>query len=116
MTIATSDRSFRQRLREISMFFNKDDRIHQTMRRVSDKLEQAQIPYAVVGGMAVNAHRYARTTADVDFLLTAAGMAAFLQSRAPGEFPNSPGHPRRFVDGATGVTFDILLTGLFPGS
>jgi hypothetical protein len=98
------------------MFFNKDDRIHQTMRRVSDKLHQAQIPYAVVGGMAVNAHRYVRTTADVDFLLTPAGMASFLQTVAPGEFSNSPGHPRRFIDAATGVTFDILLTGLFPGS
>ena len=93
MTIATSDRSFRQRLREISMFFNKDDRIHQTMRRVSDRLEQAQIPYAVVGGMAVNAHRYARTTADVDFLLTAAGMAAFLQSGRRANFRIAPDIP-----------------------
>lgn len=64
---------FWKRVKEIDMFFAGTDPVHQTMRRVVEKLEGANIPYAIVGGMAVNAHRYQRTTADVDVLLTPEG-------------------------------------------
>ena len=98
------------------MFFDGTDRVHDTMRRVAAKLESAGIPYAIVGGMAVNAHKHERTTGDVDFLLTSAGLAAFLQFVDAAEFERVTGRPRRFLDPATGVTFDVLVTGLFPGS
>jgi hypothetical protein len=98
------------------MFFNKNDRIHQTMRRVAEKLETAGIPYAIVGGMAVNAHRHERTTKDVDFLLTSEGLTSFIGRFVSADFERVAGHPRRFIDRSNGVTFDILLTGLFPGN
>lgn len=98
------------------MFFQGTDRVHQTMRRVAEKLEQANIPYAIVGGMAVNAHRHERTTKDVDFLLTSDGLDAFIQQYVHKDFDPVPGRPRRFVDRDNGVTFDVLVTGLFPGS
>jgi hypothetical protein len=107
---------FAERLREIAMFFQGSDPIHQTMRRVAARFEQAKIQYAIVGGMAVNAHHHERTTRDVDFLLSAQGLAALRHFAAAGEFDAVPGRPRRFVDRETGVTFDILVTGLFPGS
>jgi hypothetical protein len=108
--------TFRERLQEISMFFDASDRIHQTMRRVATKLEEAGIHYALVGGMAVNAHQHPRTTKDVDFLITPQGMASFLRTYVPAEFEPCPGHARRFIDRGTGVTFDFLVTGRFPGS
>lgn len=98
------------------MFFQGNDPVHQTMRRVARKLEEAGVPYAIVGGMAVNAHRYSRTTADVDFLLSADGLAAFLRLFVTGEFQRVPGRARRFRDPGTGITFDIVIAGLFPGS
>lgn len=107
---------FDRRLREIGMFFQGTDPVHQTMRRVSEALTAAGIPYAIVGGMAVNAHGHRRTTGDVDFLLTAAGLGAFRKLLAAGGFEQAPGRPRRFVDQANGITFDVLVTGLFPGS
>ncbi len=107
---------FIERLREIDMFFQGNDPTHQTMRRVAARFEQANIRYAIVGGMAVNAHHYRRTTGDVDFLLSAGGMAALKQIVAGGEFERVAGRPRRFLDRATGVSFDILVTGLFPGN
>src|SRR5207302_1189795 len=67
---------FDRRLREISMFFQGNDAVHQAMRRVAATLEKAGIRYAVIGGMAVNAHRHERTTKDVDFLLSADGLSA----------------------------------------
>jgi len=108
--------AFDRRLREIGMFFQGTDPVHQTMRRVADALEAAGIPYAIVGGMAVNAHGHRRTTGDVDFLLTAAGLDAFRKLLAVGGFEQVPGRPRRFLDRAHNVTFDVLVTGLFPGS
>jgi hypothetical protein len=65
--------------------------------------------------MAVNAHGHQRTTGDVDFLLTSASFNAFLEIVAAGEFSRVTGRPRRFLDPATGITFDILISGLFPG-
>jgi hypothetical protein len=107
---------FRVRLTEISMFFQGNDAVHETMRRAVAALDRAGIAYAIAGGMAVNAHRHARTTKDVDLLLTAAGFAAFKQLVAAGEFAPVAGRPRRFADPVTGVKFDILVAGQFPGS
>ena len=108
--------SFEDRVKEIDMFFQGNDPVHQTMRRVAGKLEEAKIPYAIVGGMAVNAHRHERTTKDVDFLLTSEGLATFLRHFVGTDFEHVTGRPRRFVDRVNGITFDILVTGLFPGS
>lgn len=107
---------FMERLKEIGMFFQGNDAVHQTMRRVVEGLEQAGIPYAVMGGMAVNAHGHRRTTGDVDVLLTQEGFADFTRLFVPAAFERLPRRPRRFVDKANGVTFDVLLTGAYPGS
>jgi len=105
-----------ERLKEIDMFFAGTDKVHQTMRRVADKLEAARISYAIVGGMAVNAHGHERTTKDVDFLLTAEGLTAFVQHYVNKDFEPVPGRPRRFQDRDNGVMFDFLVMGFFPGS
>jgi hypothetical protein len=86
------------------------------MRRVAAVLDDAGIEYCIVGGMAVNAHNYHRTTADVDFLLSADGFREFASRLAATGFERVEKHARKFLDPATGVTFDILVTGLFPGS
>ena len=98
------------------MFFEGRGREHKTMRRLVKKLEKAHIPYAIVGGMAVNAHRYERTTKDVDLLLTAEGFAEFCRRFVPKDYDRVPKRPRRFVDRLSQVQIDILVTGLFPGS
>jgi hypothetical protein len=108
--------SFWQRLKEIDMFFEGRGREHKTMRRLVKKLEKANIPYAVVGGMAVNAHRHERTTKDVDILMTPEGFAAFQRLFVPKDYHPVPRRPRRFVDRTHEVSVDILVTGLFPGS
>jgi len=107
---------FVDRLREISMFFDGSDRVHQAMRRVASRLQEQGIKYAIVGGMAVNAHRHQRTTKDVDFLLSPQGLTQFRRLAEAGEFDLAPGRSRRFIDRETGVSFDVLVAGAFPGS
>lgn len=108
--------TFSARLSEIAMFFEGNDAVHETMRRVAAALDRSGIAYAIVGGMAVNAHRHARTTRDVDLLLAPDGFASFKRLVAAGEFEALAGRARRFRDPGTGVTFDILVSGQFPGS
>jgi hypothetical protein len=108
--------SFQKRLKEIGSFFQGEDRVHQTMNRIAAELEKANIPYAVVGGMAVNAHRHHRTTDDLDILLTTEGLAQFRQRFIGRTFDTIPGRSRRFVDRSNAVTLDILVTGMYPGS
>jgi hypothetical protein len=108
--------SFLRRLKEISMFFQKRDEVHRTMRRLVRRLKRAEIAHAVMGGMAVNAHHHERTTRDVDVLLTPAGLEEFRRRFVPKYYVNIPGRSRRFVDKENQKTVDILVTGHFPGS
>jgi hypothetical protein len=103
-------------LRKIDMFFQKRDPVHQTMRRIAKQLEKAKIAYAVVGGMAVFAQGYRRTTDDLDLLLTREGFAAFRRLFVPKNYEAATGRRKRFIDPANRVTLDILVTGLFPGT
>ena len=108
--------TFSQRLREIDMFFQRKDPVHQTMRRTARRLQRSDIAYAIVGGMALNAHGYRRTTGDVDLLMTPRGFELFCERFVDRNYERVPGRSRRFVDCKNGVTIDILLTGLYPGS
>jgi hypothetical protein len=107
---------FWKRLKEIDRFFEGRGREHKTMRRVAKKLEKAKIPYAIIGGMAVNAHRHERTTKDVDILLTPEGLAKFRQAFVPKDYEPVARRPRRFFDRTHQVHIDFLITGLFPRS
>ena len=98
------------------MFFQKKDKVHQTMKRVVNRLAKAGIPYAIVGGMAVNAHRYERTTANVDVLLSRQGFDQFCRLFVGKDFDRMPGRTRRFIDRKNQVGLGILITGLYPGA
>src|SRR5262245_41936839 len=98
------------------MFFQGKDEVHKTLRRLVKHLEKAGISYAIAGGMAVNAHRYRRTTGEVDVLLSAGGFAEFRRLFVPRYYENLPGRTRRFVDKKNQVGLDVLVTGHFPGS
>ncbi len=58
-------------------FFQKSDSVFQTLRAIARRLDDLGIPYAVAGGMALNAHGFRRLTVDVDILVT----------RRPGDHP-----------------------------
>ncbi len=107
---------FNKRLWEIGFFFEKNDRVYQTLRRTAKRLERAGIPYAVVGAMAVNLHGARRTTSDIDVLLTKAGFVRFREEILPRFYKAVEGRSRRFTESKSGVILDCLLTGANPGS
>ena len=107
---------FWSRLKEIDLFFEGRGREHQTLRRLVQRLEKADISYAVMGAMAVNAHGADRTTKDVDVLVTQEGLDRFRQRYVGKSYDPVAGRPRRFVDKRSQISVDFLVTGRFPGS
>src|SRR5262245_25223981 len=108
--------NFWKRLKEVSMFFQGKDEVHKSLRRVIRRLDRANIPYAVVGGMAVYAHGHRRPTGDVDVLLTADGFARFKEQFVPKNYGTVPKRQWRFVDKVNNIVLDVLVTGRYPGS
>ena len=108
--------SFMDRLKEVSRFFQKRSPQHQATRRLARRLKKADIPYALMGGMAVNAHGAERTTKDLDILLTPAGLERFREEFVDEVYQQVEGRPRRFIERQSGVTVDCLVTGFYPGS
>ncbi|MGD0089195.1 MAG: nucleotidyltransferase family protein [Planctomycetota bacterium] len=102
-------------LAEACRFFVKDDPVHRTLKKITAKLEDLGIPYAVCGGMALVAHGYDRTTVDVDLLVTRQGLeAAHKQLEGLGYVPLFSGS-KNLRDTETGVRVEFLITGGYPG-
>jgi len=101
--------------REASRFFMSKSNVHRTLERLVDRLTELEIPYAIVGAMALNAYGYRRTTSDVDILVRREGLesfkSAYLGRGYVEKFPGSKG----LRDAAENVTIDVLLTGEYPG-
>ena len=57
-------------LQEGSMHFEEESAVQKTLRRITKKLDELGVPYAVVGGLALFFHGYRRFTEDVDILVT----------------------------------------------
>jgi hypothetical protein len=113
--VSTSDPEFAARFEQMGRFFMGTSDVHQALARVTQRLEELRIPYAVCGGMAVNAHGLQRATTDVDVLLTPDGLARFkAASLGLGFLEKFPGS-RGVRDATTRVPIDFLLTGGVPG-
>ena len=90
--------------------------VFETVRRLAKCLETEGVDYAVVGGMAVGEHGYARATADVDLLMTREGLARFKERLlGRGYLPAFTGAASTFKDTETNVRIEVLVTGDFPG-
>jgi hypothetical protein len=102
-------------LENAEKFFMGTAPVQQAMRKLVAALDDLEIPYAIVGAMALNEYGYRRVTVDVDILLTREGLERFkshwLGRGYVEKFPGSRG----LRDAELGVTIDILVAGDYPG-
>src|SRR5262245_43534134 len=105
-----------ERLREAEEFFLKKAPVQSTLERLARRLEQEGIPYAIVGGMALNVHGYVRVTRDVDVLLSPSGRDAFERHCVGrGYVAAFPGARKVFLDSESRVPIEIITAGEYPG-
>src|SRR5437763_1698554 len=109
------DRDRRWAFREGSMHFEKESAVHKTLERITRRLDELGIPYAVVGGMALFFHGYRRFTDDVDILVTPEGLKLIHEKlEGLGYLPPFKGS-KHLRDTDSGVRVEFLTTGDYPG-
>ena len=109
------NRDLQWALQEGSMFFEEKGGLHDTLRRITGRLRELNVPYAIAGGMALFAHGFRRFTEDVDILVTREGLERLrheLEGR--GYVPLFPGS-KNLRDAQSGVRVEFLVTGDYPG-
>lgn len=97
------------------MHFEEKSAVHVTLRRITQRLSELNIPYAIAGAMALFFHGFRRFTEDVDILVTPEGLQeARRHLEGLGYVPVFAGS-RSLRDADSGVRIEFLVTGEFPG-
>ena len=103
-------------LREASAYFAGQGRLHSALRRLTQRLDTEEIPYALLGGLALAGHGYPRLTESIDLLLTPSRLERFRQRLVGrGYRPAFSGARKTFRDTETGVRIEIVTAGEYPG-
>ncbi len=89
--------------------------IHTAMQRLSKTLDEMQIPFAIAGGMAANAHGHQRTTADIDILIRREDLARFKERHRGLGWVDKFEGSNNFRDAVCNVNVDALIVGEYPG-
>jgi hypothetical protein len=109
------DSDSRLALSEGSRFFEDKSAVQDALRKITRRLNELEIPYAIVGGMALFHHGYRRFTEDVDLLVTRQSLKQIHEKLdglcyvPPFPFARNP------RDVESGVKIEFLITGDFPG-
>ncbi len=115
--------SYEQRLRanprwallEGSMHFDKENSVFRSLEKITKRLDDLGVPYAVAGGMALFQHGYRRFTEDVDLLVTRDSLQLIHEKlEGLGYVPPFSGS-KNLRDTETGVMIEFIVTGDFPG-
>jgi hypothetical protein len=105
----------RRALLEGSMHFEKGSAVHETLRKITRRLDELGIPYALAGSMAMFLHGYRRFTEDVDILVTRESLQKIHeQLEGRGYLPPFAGR-KNLRDTEYGVRLKFLVAGDYPG-
>ncbi len=103
-------------LRETSAHFDYGNAVYRALRQLTQRLDAARIPYALIGALALNQHGYARATVDIDLVLSREGLERFrAELVGQGYRPAFEGALKTFRDTETQVRVEIITSGEFPG-
>jgi len=109
------DQRAREALEQAGRYFMGTADVQLALRRITAKLEELGIAYAICGGLAVSAHGHRRTTSDVDVLLTPDGLQRFKDAALGRGWLEKFAGSRGVRDTESMVPIDFLLTGGHPG-
>ncbi len=95
--------------------FRHDSDVFKAMRKIARRLEEMGLPYAVAGGMSLDAHGFRRLTIDVDILVSRESLRT-IHDRLDGlgYLPPFEGS-KNLRDTEFGIRIEFLVAGDFPG-
>jgi len=96
-------------------FFQGTSATHKALKKITDRLNELGIDYAVVGGMAMFQHGYRRFTEDVDLLVTREGLKEVHRALEGLGYRPPFRSSKHLRDTEYGVKIEFLVTGDFPG-
>ncbi|MEM9539032.1 MAG: nucleotidyltransferase family protein [Cyanobacteria bacterium P01_E01_bin.42] len=101
---------------QINLFFMQQGNIYNTLNNLHKHLSEANITYAVIGGMALALHGYRRLTEDIDLLMNSDDLEKFRNDfLGRGYIAAFTGAQKTFKNTITGVRIEVITTGEFPG-
>lgn len=99
----------------VDAFMVQRSPVHDTMRRLAKALSDLDIPFAIAGAMAANAHGHRRTTADVNVLMRREDLTRFKDYWIGRGWQNLFEGSKGFKDTMNNVKVDVLIVGDYPG-
>jgi hypothetical protein len=102
-------------LTEGSIFFEGKGDVQKSLHRIAERLNTLQIPYAIVGGMALFHHGVRRFTEDVDLLVSRDSLKLIHEKLEGLGYITPFAGSKNLRDTETGVKIEFLISGAFPG-
>lgn len=99
------------RVAEMDEFFAGRGEVRNTLERFARRLDEAGIPYRVIGAMALNAHGFIRVTTDLDVVVTAEDRKRVHELLDGLGFVPPFSGSRNLRDTINGVKIDLLRAG-----
>jgi hypothetical protein len=100
---------------EASQYFEGGGAVQRTLQRITKRLDEIGVAYAIVGGMALFHHGVRRFTEDVDILVDAGGLALIHQRLEGLGYVTPFAGSKNLRDTDSGVKIEFLVAGQFPG-
>lgn len=102
-------------LNEGSKFFEDKSTVQDALRKITKRLTDLHVPFAIAGGMALFQHGVRRFTEDIAILVTQAGLQAIHNALdGLGYVPPFAGS-KNLRDAELGVKIEVIITGDYPG-
>lgn len=96
-------------------FFVGEAEVQTTVRKLIAILDGEDLPYAIIGALALNEYGHKRVTVDVDLVMRDEDLQTFKRGwLGKGYAERVPG-TGKLLDSENGVHIDVLSTGRFPG-
>ena len=106
---------FWENLAATEAFFMGTDPVHEATRKITKILDDMSLPYALIGGMALNEYGYRRATVDVDILITEESLEVFKAAWLGRGYVEKFAGSRGVRDAELGVGVDFVIAGQYPG-
>jgi hypothetical protein len=88
---------------------------HQAVRKLVGILERENLPYAIIGALALNEYGYRRVTVDIDLVMREEHLCEFKRRWLGRGYAERVPGTGKLIDTEFNVNVDVLSTGRFPG-